>query len=180
MRFFCAIGEESQVDNKCIVYLRIMINPRCAALLRELFCGNFAGLSGIRTLFPTEVRFVINWKTNYCKLIIIIAKSVIYLFFLWAFFNPLEDLPGYPIPVPGNAGNCILESNFTSFPGGGGACSLTSLRVGASGTKRSRQRRERCTSASWNTASGTSKCNRKAWFSTPNLLWSKAIVVYWV
>ena len=119
MRFFCAIGEESQVDNKCIVYLRIMINPRCAALLRELFCGNFAGLSGIRTLFPTEVRFVINWKTNNCKLIIIIAKSVIHLFYLWAFFNPLEDLPGYPIPVPGNAGNCILESNFTSFPGGG-------------------------------------------------------------
>ena len=105
--------------------------------------------------------------------------SHIFIFFLWAFFNPLEDLPGYPIPVPGNAGNCILESNFTSFPGGG-ACCLTSLRVGASGTKRSRQRRERCTSASWNTASGTSKCNRKAWFSTPNLLWSKAIVVYWV
>ena len=48
------------------------------------------------------------------------------------------------------------ESNSTNFPGGKpppGVC--------ASSTQCSRQRHEWCTSASWTTVSGTSKCYRK-------------------
>ena len=52
-------------------------------------------------------------------------------------------------------------SNFTNFPGG--ARPRTPLRVRTSGTQCSRQRHERCMSASWTTASGTSKCYRKPW-----------------
>ena len=53
-------------------------------------------------------------------------------------------------------------SNFTNFQGGG-ARPRTPLGVRASSTQCSRQRQERCTSVSWTTASGTSKCYRKPW-----------------
>ena len=46
------------------------------------------------------------------------------------------------------------ESNFTNFPKGGGGMPWTPPRS-------SHQRRERCTSISWTTASGTSKCYQK-------------------
>ena len=50
------------------------------------------------------------------------------------------------------------ESNFTNFPGG---IPPDPLGDGASSTQCSRQRRERCTSASWTTASSTCKYYRK-------------------
>ena len=94
-------------------------------------------------------------KTKNCKLII--AKSVKYFYFLWTFFNALKDLSGYPISVQGTRG--ILESPILEISWG--ESPRTPLGVRASGTQRSRQRRERCTSANWTTASGTSKCYRK-------------------
>ena len=36
--FFAPSAKKRLVDGKCIMYLRIMINPRCAALERKHLC----------------------------------------------------------------------------------------------------------------------------------------------
>ena len=94
--------------------------------------------------------------------------------FLWAFFNALKDVPGYPIPVQGMQEIAFLRVQFYKFPGEG-ACPQTPLGVHASGTQRSHQQRKWCMSASWNTASGTSKCYRKPCATNRNTTLSAAI-----
>ena len=136
-----------------------MINPRCAAFKRAILPQLCRVLCDSYTYsdwspFWNQLKNEQLQTDNYnCQI------SQIFLF-LWAFFNALKDVPGYPISVQGMQESLhSRESNFTNFPGG--ACPRTPLGVGAFGIQRSCQRRERCTSASWNTASGSSKCYRK-------------------
>ena len=120
------------------------------------FAAAFAGFS-VNSYTYSETKT----KTKNCKQIIIIAKSVKYFFFVSIFFNALKDVPGYPISVQGMQEQLHSSIESPILQISRGACPRTPLGVGASGTQRSCQRRERCTSASWNTASGTSKYYRK-------------------
>ena len=80
------------------MYLRIMINPRCAAFILPQLCRV---LCEFVHLFRLESALESTKKRKNCKQIIIIAKSVKYFFFCEHFFNALKDVPGYPISVQG-------------------------------------------------------------------------------
>ena len=129
--------------------------------MQHLFCRSFAGFSVNSYTYSdwsplwNQLKNEKLQTDNYnCQI------SQIFLF-LWAFFNALKDVPGYPISVQGMQEQLHSSIESPILQISRGACPRTPLGVGASGTQRSCQRRERCTFASWNTASGTSKCYRK-------------------
>ena len=139
------------------MYLRIMINPRCAAFILPQLCRvlcdsyTYSDWSPLWNQLKNEQLQTDNYN---CQI------SQIFLF-LWAFFNALKDVPGYPISVQGMQEQLHSSIESPILQISRGACPRTPLGVGASGTQRSCQRRERYTFASWNTASCTSKCYRK-------------------